>query len=162
MLRVRVRNLEPVQAYIASVPRGVKGEAVQQIADYLIGDERHGLKHYPAYRYVSRRQAYGRVFFSERQRRWFFAALNSGELHIPYRRTFALRQAWEKGDDRWRPVIRNPLPYAPHVMDDERQSRMSRKMGWRTVGKVIEDNLKGALRMAGYAVQRWLKKHEVR
>lgn len=158
MIKVKVRGLEDVIKFIESVPRGTRGDAIQAIAEYIIGDDRHGLKHYPAYKKVTRRQAFGIPFFSEKQRRWFFWALKSGRLTLPYKRTNKLKNAWRITGDRWRPVIRNDMPYAHHVMSDDRQSRMQKKIGWRTMGKNIQDNMKGAIQKANQVIQAWIKK----
>lgn len=157
MIRAEIRGLEQVKRFLESVPHGTIGLAAQEVADYLMGDSRHGLKHYPPYKHVTRKAAYGRTFFSDRQRRWFFWALGSGRLKLPYARTGALGEGWEKIGDKWRPVLRNKTPYAHHVMGDDRQSRMSAKIGWRTISENIADNIKGALQRAEQAIQRWLK-----
>lgn len=158
MIKFKVRGWDKVEAFLKSLPRGTLGEAAQAMADYLIGDDRHGLKHYPAYKYVSRRTAYGKPFFTERQRRWFFWALGSGNLKLPYTRTMTLKNGWQKTGNKWNPVIRNTVPYAHHVMSDDKQSRMSKKIGWRTISNNISDNIKGAMQKANQAVQAWINK----
>lgn len=157
VVRAEIRGLEKVKAFLESVPYGTKGLAVDEVTEYLLGDDRHGLRHYPPTKRVTRKAAYGRTFFSDRQRKWFFAALRSGELHLPYARTGELGAGWEKIGDKWRRVIRNKVAYAKHVVSDDRQSRMSKKIGWRTISKNIADNIDGALQRASQAIQRWLK-----
>ena len=52
-----IRNIEKVKAYIASVPRPLKIEAMKAIMEYIIGDEKRGLKHEPPEKRVSRARA---------------------------------------------------------------------------------------------------------
>ena len=54
---------------------------------------------YPPQSGLTRKQVYGQSFQSERQRRWFFAALSRGEIDVPYRRGSSagsrnLKQTW--------------------------------------------------------------------
>ncbi len=156
-IRIEVRGLEKVTKMLKDLPRGTIGAAIEAYTDYLIGNEQHGLKHYPAYKYISRKSAYGTTFFSDRQRRWFFAALKSGKLVLPYRRTDTLRNGWVKTGTKWQRIIRNRTPYIGVVMGESEQSRMSKKIGWRKVSAVIESNAKGALRAAQQAVSSYLK-----
>lgn len=55
-------------------------------------------------------------FKSAKSRRFFFAALRSGAITVPYRRTFALQDAWD-----WRPegngaMVFNAHPHADGVI----------------------------------------------
>jgi hypothetical protein len=159
VVRIKVRGIKETEAFLQQVPHGTRKAAAQSYADYLIGNERHGLKHYPAYRKVTRKQVYGQTFASNKQRRWFFASLRDGTLKLPYVRTQKLRDGWEKTKSEFRPVIRNLVPYAKHVLGDD-QSRMSAKIGWRTWQKNVTDNMRGALRAANQAVARWLKRNQ--
>ena len=42
-----VRNVKRVQDFLKSLPRGVRIAAMRAIAEYIIGDDSRGLKHYP-------------------------------------------------------------------------------------------------------------------
>lgn len=42
-----VKGIEQVNKFLESVPRGVKGLATEAVAEYLVGNERHGLQYYP-------------------------------------------------------------------------------------------------------------------
>lgn len=51
MIRVgKVRNVDEVKQYINSVKNGLKGVATEAVAEYIIGNEQHGLQHYPPMR----------------------------------------------------------------------------------------------------------------
>ncbi len=159
MISVKLRGNEELQAFLKALPRGTMKDAIKAMADYMLGNTQHGLKHYPPYKYVSRKEAYGKTFFSDKQRRWFFAAIRDQRILLPlrYQRTNTLRDGWRQSVDPYRKTLFNVVPYAKHVMSDDRQSRMSQKIGWRTMGKVIEDNITGGMRAATLAVARWIK-----
>lgn len=105
---------------------------------------RDKLRDYPPYIYVSRRQAYGQSFQSERQRRWFFAALARGEITIPYPRTYRLREGWQyiprSPIEAW---VRNEVPYVGWVQGPQ-QARMMQMRGWPRADRLIAMNA-GAL-----------------
>jgi hypothetical protein len=129
-------------------------QSVGDVAKFMIGK----FQVYPPYRYVSRRQAYGVTFFTDRQRRWFFAALRSGELQIPYARTQRLRYGWRSttyapGQIR----IVNDVPYTRYVQSKPEQSRMMRLIGWDTAEDTM-DRYEGEIgRVAFRRVDQWAK-----
>jgi hypothetical protein len=120
------------------MPEAMQDAAVDECAPYLV----EVLKQYPSQKYVTRKQAYGKSFFSDKQRRWFFAALNSGELKIPYRRTQGLRNAWQIIGSGKTAIIVNESSGAPFVMGDQTQSRHERMVGWETVSRIVADRAK--------------------
>ena len=80
------------------------------------------------------------VFQSEKQRRWFFWALRTGEIEVPYRRTGTLGKSWTTDvratSDSIRGVLGNVRPYAPYVQDEELQAQMH-KGHWPTVQMLL-------------------------
>ena len=54
MFKMQMRGLDSIKKLLEETPRGTKGAAVEAAAKYLIGDNRHGLKHYPAYKWITR------------------------------------------------------------------------------------------------------------
>lgn len=68
-------------------------------------------------------------FVSERQRRYFFWALNAGIIKVPYRRTGTLGRRWRyhvghvTGSPGFVGVLANPTPYAGYVQDEARQAK---------------------------------------
>jgi len=119
---------------LKNLPDNIADEVIPGTAEYL----KKLFQAYPSYRYVSRKSAYGVTFFSERQRRWFFAALNSGALQIPYRRTQTMRKGWTViGGDRYA-LLANQTPYADLLMGDG-QSRHAAKIGWKKMTTIIQE-----------------------
>jgi hypothetical protein len=159
-VKFRVSGIEKVSAYIKSLPRGVKIVAMRALAEYLLGNQNRGLRHEPPYKIVSRQSAYGQTFFTEKQRRWFFANLAEGNIH-PWQdnRTHDIANGWtvKETDSSWTHVtISNDAPGAEWVVG-LKQARQPAKVGWRTWSKTVADNLAGALRSAGAAVNDYLK-----
>lgn len=156
MITMKLRGMEEIDAFLKALPHGSMKAAIAAMAEYMLGNDAHGLRHYPPYKYVSRKSAYGVSFFTDRQRRWFFANLKDG-LQIPYNRTNTLKQGWQASVDPYRKTLFNTVSYAKYVMGNETQARQPGKVGWRKMAKVIEDNIVGGMRAATLAVDRWIK-----
>ena len=80
---------------------------------------------------------------SEKQRRWFFAALRSGQIEVPWRRGLSpgsedLEDSWtiKARDSGLTAIVGNDTSYGPFVQDEKKQSTMMRMMGWKTTRAV--------------------------
>jgi hypothetical protein len=160
MINITRKGFKEFEGFIKSLPRGVKVVAMRAIGTYLIGDGKHGLKHYPPYKFITRRKAYGKSFESLKQQRWFFAAKAEGKILPGYpRRTGKIQRGWEfneSGSD-WRRVnITNEAEGVGWVMGDN-QARLNALADWRKAVIVITSNMRGAIRAGQQAVNRWLK-----
>jgi hypothetical protein len=153
-----VRNLEKVQEYIKGVPRGSVKAALNALQEYFIGTDRHGLRHAPPYKYVSRARAYGQTFKSEKQRRWFWA--NGGPDMIGNNRTGATENGWygRETNGGYGVTLGNDAPGAYHTQDDAGQAAQPALVGWRKVAQNVADNMAGALRHAQAAVNAFLRR----
>ena len=151
---VKVRNQQQVLAYLERVKRGAKGVVARAAGEYIIGDRSHGLKHDEVYRPVSRKSAYGKTFFSDAQRRGYFAKLNSGEISVPYRRTGRQSQGWHLEGASTNVRIANSEESVKYTRG---QTALHAKMGRRTVAQVVADNIRGALRHAQAELAKWIK-----
>ena len=158
MIKFSVRGLDEVKKLMASLPRGVKIAAMEAIATYLIGDEKHGLAKAPPR--VKHGEGNPYQWQSDKQRRAYFASDGFGG-GIPYRRTGNLSDGWvfSSTDSNWTTVkIENIEAYAGFVMGDEQQrGHIADK--WRHYIDVISTNLTGALREAQRRVDEWIKTH---
>jgi hypothetical protein len=159
MISFGVRTSPPNLAQVISdLPRSVRGAATEAAARYLVGNGSHGLTHYPAYSYVTRRRAYGSSFFSDRQRRKVMAMIRSGEILPGYpRRTGRLQRGWTIVNNGTRTRITNAEPHAPFVMGDNTQSRHEALVGWREVSKIVATNENGMVAAADRAAQDIIK-----
>jgi hypothetical protein len=158
MLKITTRGLEEFQSYISSLARNLRGIVTEAVSDYLIGDGRHGLKHYVPYRYVTRRAAYGKTFVSDKQRRFVMAMISEGRIDpgAPHR-TGKLQRAWMKQGGGVGTRIINAADHAPFVMGTGTQARQPAKVGWRQVADIIETNIKGAIWHAESKIREWRK-----
>lgn len=84
-INFKMRNLEQVQKKLKNLPNGAKKIVLPAISEYLIGDDRHGLRHYPP---VTTQK---------------------------YVRTNTLKEGWQIVGDVYRQRIINLVSYAKHV-----------------------------------------------
>ena len=132
-------DIEGLPTLLERLGRVGKGEAwkegTQAVAKFL----RTTMQKYPSPRYVSRKQAYGVTFFSDKQRRYFFAALKSGAISVPYTRTRELMQSWKiEPWGKWDYIVVNGSMHAVYTQDDDNRSRMAKMIGWKTVSEIVE------------------------
>ena len=145
----KIRNLDKVKKYLASLPRGVTFVALKAISEWLVGDSQSGLKHPEPYKFVTRKSAYGFSFFTDKQRRWFFWALQSTEAW-----TFTPQ---EKGKNYSFRLV-NDTAGGYWTRSDKYQARQLGKVGWWKVAKVVAKNLPSAIKAARVAVKAYLDK----
>lgn len=156
MLKITSKGIPEVRAWLQRIALGAKTLATRSVAEYLVGDMSHGLKHYVPYQYVTVEQAGG--WKSEKQRRYVMAMIKEGKIDpgVPHR-TGRMQRAWDFSAEGSRFKITNSESYTQYVMGDVEQSRMHGIIGWRVIGEVIKNNLKGAFRHATAQVKKWLK-----
>lgn len=155
-MKASLRGNERIKEYISTLGRGMKIAAMRAIGEYLLGDERHGLKHSPPR--VKHGEDNPYQWTSERQRRAYFATDGFGG-GIPYQRTGELAEAWtmEEANSDWNTVkLTNESEYGQYVQGDEIQ-RGHKADGWRIVADVIKTNITGAIRAGQQAVDRLIK-----
>ena len=130
-LTKKIKNIEGLKPVIAALKAGathIKGK----IAEYPPAERAHRPQ----------------PFISDKQRRWFFAALRSGEIEVPYRRTFSpnsetLSKKWTIGerDGGLTQIIGNNVSYGPFVQGNK-QTAFHRVTGWKTTDQVAEEEAK--------------------
>jgi hypothetical protein len=164
-IRYKVVNADKVAEWIKSLPRGIKAAAMREISTYIVGDANHGLKHDVAYKYVSRKRAYGKVsdapagYFSWKQFRYVMAKLASGEMKIGRKNDptkYSQSWKWEQVNSQWdRTQIHGKIPF------DRFPSRQNKLVGWRHYMQVIQSNMKGAMAAAQKKVDEFIRKKSV-
>ena len=107
---------------------------------------------------VSRREAYGVSFFTAKQRRFFFWALNNGIINVPYRRTNTLKRGWTivRANTKQAKVV-NFVSYADLVMG-QGQNRMHKLIGWQTVEERQRGAVEKSVRRIYSELQKLVKK----
>ena len=155
--RVRTRPGD-LGEFISTLPYRTRGLATEAAADFIIGDENHGLKHEPKYRYVTRKRAYGKTFVSDKQRKYVMAMIKSGKI-TPGKanRTHAISNAWRKKNSKTKTTIMNDAEGVEYVMGDKKQARQPALVGWRKISVIVKTNTPGAMKAADKAVTRYIK-----
>jgi hypothetical protein len=131
MISLKVRGLRETIAALQKVGRGVSDLSTPMAA--ALGILRAYLKKYPPPPVGAHIR-----FVSLKQRRWFFWALRSGAITVPYRRTMTLGRSWNvtvtTSSNTIRGVLANPIgqTYGRYVQDAEKQARIHRGR-WPTV-----------------------------
>lgn len=142
-----------IAALLAQLPEEVQNMAVDDIAEYLL----NVLRTYPPQQSITRKQAYEQTFFTNKQRRYFFYALNAGIIQVPYRRTQTLRRGWQKIDQGKNAILVNQTPYADWMMGGH-QSRMASKTGWKKIEAIIKERADQIERRLVAAAEKAIKK----
>ena len=153
----RVRGIKELQAFLRELPRGTMKVALAAFSKYVVGDDKHGLRHAEVYKYVSRKSAYGKTFFTPKQRRWFWA--NGGPDMIGNNRTGKSTAAWKftETNQGYGTTISNDTTGGFFTRHESRQARQLGKVGWRKTAAVIAANYAGGIRSAMSEVRKYLK-----
>ncbi len=151
---VDVQGLEELQAGLEALPEEARDAAVDGVSTYLI----NVFRAYPPQKYVSNREAYGAPFVSDKQRRWFFAALARGEIDVPYKRTQTLANSWRQEGRGYSSILVNETPYAQFVQEHTTQSRMMALRGWKTTLVVIQERISRIIEVSNGAAQRVIRR----
>ena len=153
-IAIDVQGIDELMAKLAQLPDDMKDAISDDVLKYM----KDVLQAYPPPKRISRKSAYGQTFFTEKQRRYFFWALNKGIINVPYGRTQDYRKAWEQVGTGYGSILANETPYAVYLQDDQQQSRLSAKIGWKKLGVVIKEHMKGILQIADGAVKKAIRK----
>jgi hypothetical protein len=159
MIKINARGIDKVQEYLKrTVPRGAVKVALEALGDWMVGAPGRALRHYDPYKYVSRKKAYGKSFFTEKQRKWFWA--NGGPDMIGNNRTGETANAWQAKSTRggYGLTLENDSEGAKHIWGDDTQAAQPRAVGHRTAGEKVMTNIAGAIRHARAAVRAFLGK----
>jgi len=159
----RVRSTKKIQDFLRSLPYGTRKIGLAAIAEYLLGDDRHGLRHDEPQKYISRKQA--GYTTSAKQMRFFFATgilerTPDGGIKLNhYKRTGETANAWVSREINrgYGIVLENEKKGAYYTRDNFGQTRQHEMAGRRKVSKVVADNLKGAIRHAKAEVGKWMR-----
>jgi hypothetical protein len=160
-ISVDIRKLDPVIAYLKSLPRGAVKVALPAMAEWFIGNGQRGLKQYPAYKHITRKRAYGKTFVSDKQRRYVMAMIREGRIDpgVPHRTGNTQRAYTMSVTNRGYTVkIVNRRKGAVYTRHNTMQARLNLLAGWRKSADVIKANTAGAIRHARAKVREYLRK----
>jgi hypothetical protein len=174
MISLSVRGVEQLHKFFAELSPALRKILIPPIAEYLIGDESHGLKHLVRYKYVSRKAAYPNISFRTKagntivgyknlaQFQAVHAGMRNGSINPGQdNRTGATQAGWayKLQGGGYGASIYNSTKGAYYVQGDSSQARQPAMVGHRKVSDVISTNIKGAIRAAEQAFSRWVKSH---
>jgi hypothetical protein len=163
---VDITGIEQIKAKLAAMPAAVADDGVESANIYLRGV----LQRYPPQKDVTRKDAYPEVrgWFgavdpkrgTTKQQRWFFWALRTKQISVPYQRTNRLSNAWKLYGQGRAQIIANESPGAQYVQGEWKgqQSRHENKVGWKGVNIVIEERLKQIVKAFELGANKALKK----
>lgn len=140
ILNFTITGMEEVDGRLERFEKEVVSPSLTSICEMLV----KRFKEYPEQKYVSRKEAFGGDgFFSDKQRRWFFAHLREGDFDQPYARSDRFKRSWFiNSNSNTEKTITNTTPYGAYVMgsadDKTGQSRMQKKIGWKKVTEIME------------------------
>lgn len=150
----------------------MKDVATRAVAEYIVGDETHGLMHEPYYKYVNRQAGFPNIgyftstgkyvsgFVSAKQHGYVMAGIANGTIRPGQdNRTHDLTNQFRYTTQGSRYVITNNVEYAPYVIGGK-QTRMHSLIGWKTMAQTAKDNLLGAYRHANAEIKKWLAAHK--
>ena len=99
-------------------------------------DQRSGMK---GFGYPAQRNA-PQPFKTDRQRRWFFWALRTGQITVPYSRTGTLANSWRARKEGWSHwVLENSAAYAALVVGRGEQAKYHEGHWWIAENIIEED-----------------------
>ena len=100
-------------------------------------------------------------FKSDKQQRFFFAALRDGRITVPYRRTGLLGRSWqmrvETTPSQVIGILANPTPYGPFVQAPPPQQAGYHQGNWRTTDDAVQKWATGIIRDFQRAVEEALR-----
>lgn len=153
---IDAQGIPRLQNYLRALPPAVADAVMDAVAKALIDIMRTSQ---PPPKYVTRAAAYdGQTFFSEKQRRWFFANLADGGIKVPYHRTQEMSKAWRQIGKGASSILANEAPGAEFVIGDEHQSRHEKLVGWKTTSMTIAQHMPRIEKVAAAAAHQGIKK----
>lgn len=170
MITITSRGIPELQAWLKSLSKGVVDVATKAVANYIVGDNTHGLMQEPSYKYVNRYAGFPGLSYqsktgktvpgwaSEKQHKYVMAAISRGEIKPGQdNRTGNLTGSYRYAGQGARYSITNDVPYAKYIVGGQ-QTRMHKLIGWRTMSEVAKSNMKGAMKYATAKVKEYLAK----
>ena len=144
---------------IEELPDEVGDAVVDDISTYLV----NSFKIYPPFKHVTRKEAYpetGDGFFSDKQRKWFFANLREGNIPEPSarNRTNKFSKEWKQVGKGLDSFIANETSYGPYLMGNDERARLSQLAGWATMNEEIESRYNRIKRIIEGTAKRVLKR----
>ena len=164
-------RLKAVQEWLGSLPAGATEVVVDAGMEWLVGNEFHGAKQSPYYKYINRYAGFPNLFFttstgkivpgyaSQKQFNYVHWAISQGIIKPGQdNRTGKMQDSYvTTKPNPYTSITTNTAPYAKWVRGETMQTRMHDKIGWRSMSEVVSTNIKGMYRHAQSILNKWLK-----
>lgn len=151
---IAIEGAKQIAFDISKLPEEAQDRAADEVNKYLLNI----FKLYPSYKYVPFKKAYG-GFFSDKQRKYVMAKISEGVIKPGVsQRTQSLAKGWKIIGDGKDSIIANEEKHAAHVMGDGEQARMPKLIGWKTIGKIVEEKQSKIDEKATAGVKKAIKK----
>lgn len=151
--RVQVLGLDELLRKLGGFGLNAVRPAIAEIATHI----KSVIATYPPQR-PGRKQP----FKTDKQRRFFFAALREGRIEVPYRRgqspgSEAMGRRWtiQFRDNGLTAIVGNNASYVHVVHDSEEQSHFHQQGGWKTDRQIATQESRNAQRILSKHYQRW-------
>lgn len=154
-IKIEILNYKEIEAKLNKLPIEAADMCAGEVQDYLLNVMRTDQ---PSPNYVSRKAAYGQSFQSEKQRRWFFWALDTGAIEVPYHRTQALSKGWHIVNRGVLGYLVNYRKGASYVVGERNQANQPRVVGWKKASQQIEERLAKINKIIDAAAKKAIKK----
>jgi len=129
-----VKGYNRVRNSLRKMASEYKRETDDTVKDFA-KDQRAKLKSFP---YPTPRRI-AQPFKTDKSRRWFFWALHTGLIQVPYVRTGVLASSWRAEQSGWADwSVANSAPYASLVIGRDEQSEYH-KNHWWVAQDIIEE-----------------------
>jgi len=151
---------------LKDIPLKLRGRATKTMLEYLRDEFRRQSISYPAYRHVTRENAYGNYhghnakgWKSAKQRRFVMMKIRSGEITpgTP-RRTGAWARGWQVRGDGVKSTLYNDAPGVQWGHGEDTHAMQLAMVGWSPLGELIENSLPDAME---YTAE-WIKEEIIK
>jgi hypothetical protein len=157
-LDVNISGMDKIVDKLKRLPDAVGDAGVEAASKYLLNVLVN--KEIPSQKKVTRLQAYGSTFSSDKQRRYFFWALRQGIITVPYQRrgrSSGVQSAWELHGSGKEIKITNGDEAAKWLYS-EMQANLNRMVGWMRVSQIIDKYTKQIVGAFDRSVNKALRK----
>ena len=139
-LKIEILNYKEIEAKLNKLPIEVADHCMTEVQDYMLNVMKSDQ---PPEVYVSRKAAYGQSFFSDKQRKWYWAQVSDGILTpgVHKKRTGEMSRGWHKVRTGLTGYIENRVKGAAYVYGDKSQANQPALVGWKKITQQIMDRL---------------------
>ena len=155
LIGIKVTGIPEIEEKLRLLgPEGTK-QVAEDLSEYFLKVMQESE---PPEKHVSRTYAYGKPFFTNKQRAFFFASLRDGTIKSPYHRTGAMQHGWTiLNQGTTHPVLENRVPGAVWVYSPK-QAMQLLLVGWRQLQKTVDGERRRVQELADIAIRKVIQR----